>query len=67
MSGRKVNDMPSGKKDKVYYINQFVDCMIQFWKNGGSLVLMSENEHMTFQVNQFLKKVNFDWEKLNFQ
>ena len=66
MSGREVNDMPSGKKDAACYINQFVDCMIQFWKNGGSLVLMAENEPMTFQVNQFLKKEDFDGEKVEF-
>ena len=66
MSGREVNDMPSGKKDAACYINQFVDCMIQFWKNGGSLVLMAENEPMTFQVNQFLKKADFDGEKVEF-
>jgi hypothetical protein len=66
MSGREVNDMPSGKKDAACYINQFVDCMIQFWKNGGSLVLMAENEPMTFQVNQFLLKADFDGEKVPF-
>ena len=52
-----------GKKMQACYINQFVDCMIQFWKNGGSLVLMAENEPMTFQVNEFLKKVDFDGKK----
>ena len=66
MSGREINDMPSGKKDSACYINQFIDCMIQFWKNGGSLVLMAENEPMTFQVNEFLKKADFDGEKVNF-
>ena len=40
--------------------------MIQFWKNGGSLVLMAENEPMIFQVNQFLKKADFDGEKVEF-
>ena len=66
MSGREINDMPSGKKDAACYINQFIDCMIQFWKNGGSLVLMAENEPMTFQVNQFLKKAEFDGKKVEF-
>jgi hypothetical protein len=41
--------------------------MIQFWKNGGSLVLMGKNEPMTFQVNQFLEAVEFDGKKPEFR
>jgi hypothetical protein len=41
--------------------------MIQFWKNGGSLVLMAKNEPMTFQVNQFLEAVEFDGKKPEFR
>ena len=35
-------------------------------ENVGSLFLMAENEPMTFQVNQFLKKADFDGEKVEF-
>ena len=40
-------------------MEQFVDCAIQFWKNGGSLVLLGENDPYNFQVNLFLKKLKF--------
>ena len=41
--------------------------MIKFWQNGGSLVLLGENDPYNFQVNLFLKKLVFpDGAKLNF-
>ena len=55
MSGKEVNEMPSGKKDVACFVERFIDCMIQFGKNGSSLVLMAENEPMTFQVNELKK------------
>ena len=67
MSGREVNDMPSGKKDAACFIEQFIECIIQFWRNGGSLFLMAENEPMIFQVNEFLKKAEFEGKKVNFK
>ena len=67
MSGREVNDMPSGKENAACFVEQFTDCMVQFWKNGGSLVLMAENEPMTFQVNEFLTKAEFDGKKVSFK
>ena len=61
ISGQEVPDLPSNNGDEKapYYVEQFVDCAIQFWKNGGSLVLMGENDPHNFQVNLFLKKLVF--------
>ena len=36
-----------------YYVEQFIDFLIQFCKNGGCLVLMSENDPYNSQVNIF--------------
>ena len=70
ISGQEVPDLPSNNGDinAPYYVEQFVDCAIQFWKNGGSLVLMGENDPYNFQVNLFLKKLQFpDGKKPNFK
>ena len=65
ISGQEVPDLPSnnGDCDAPYYVEQFVDCAIQFWKNGGSLVLMGENDPHNFQVNLFLRKLVFPGDK----
>jgi len=65
ISGQEVPDLPSNNGDinAAYYVEQFVDCAIQFWKNGGSLVLMGENDPHNFQVNLFLKKLTFPGDK----
>ena len=56
VSGREIADLPSNNGDinAPFYVEQFVDCALQFWKNGGSLVLMGENDPHNFQVNLFL-------------
>jgi len=48
---------------QAYYVDEFVDCAIQFWQKGGSLVLMGENYIHNFQVNLFLKKLVFPGDK----
>ena len=61
VSGKEIPDLPSNNGDinAPYYVEQFVDCAIQFWKNGGSLVLLGENDPYTFQINLILKKLVF--------
>ena len=70
ISGREVPDLPSNNGDinAPYYVNQFVECAIQFWQNGGSLVLMGKNDPYNFQINLFLKKLVFpERKKLKFK
>ena len=57
---KEFSDLPTNNNDinVPYYVEQFIDCGIQFWKNRGSLVLIGENEPHNFQVN-FIKKNNF--------
>lgn len=42
-----------------YLVDQFIDCLIQFWNNGGSVVMFSEGDPLTFQTNLFLEKIVF--------
>ena len=39
--------------------DKFINVLIQFWKNGGSLILTSDNEPYLVEVNAFLEKVTF--------
>ena len=47
------------KADNPYLLGQFIDVLIKFWNNGGSLVFLAEGEPLTYQVNIFLQKVKF--------
>ena len=70
ISGKEIPDIPSnnGDSNAPYYVEQFVDCAIKFWKNGGSLVLLGEKDPYNFQVNLFLKKIVFpDGKKPDFK
>ena len=72
ISGKEVPEVPNynktGDPNDPFYVNQFVDCAIKFWQNGGSLVLMAENEPYTFQINLILKKLVFpDGKKVKFE
>ena len=69
ISGREIDELPSDNNDQyaAYYVDQFIDCSLQFWKNGGSIVLLAENEPYNFQANLFLKKAIFPGgKKVNF-
>ena len=44
-------------------IEEFINVLILFWKNGGALVFFAEGEPLNFQVNIFLDKIIFDNKK----
>ena len=48
-------------------VGQFIEVLIKFWKNGGALLFWSDNEPLVYEVNLFLKKVEFpgDYPKSN--
>ena len=69
ISGREIDELPTNNNDlhAASYVDQFISCSIQFWKNGGSIVLLAENEPYTFQANLFLKQIRFkDGKKVKF-
>ena len=45
-------------KDPVGVFN-FVKILERFWRNGGSLVLFTDNAPFTYEVNLFLQETNF--------
>ena len=46
----------------------FVKILERFWRNGGSLVLFTDNAPFTYEVNLFLQETNFpNGHKVNFK
>ena len=61
MCGPKIKDLP----DHSPYpglVEQFIDCLLIYWNNGGSVVLLCDNEPLYFQANMFLEKIRFKGE-----
>ena len=42
-----------------FLVEEFINILIEFWNNGGSLVFLAEGDQLNFQVNLFLEKVHF--------
>ena len=61
MCGHEKEDMPDKTKDPGF-VEQFIDCLILYWENGGSVVLFCDNEPLYFQANMFLEKIRFKGE-----
>ena len=40
-------------------VEEFINVLIEFWKNGGALVFMADGDPLNFQVNLFLEKIDF--------
>ena len=60
--GRKDGKMP-GNNDSgsngSNLINQFIDCVIQYWHLGGGVVFWTDNYPLTAEANIFLSKAKF--------
>ena len=41
--------------------NQFLEILIKFWRNGGAVVLFSDNSPYIVETNLFLSKINVDF------
>ena len=51
-----------------YLVEEFINVLIKFWINGGSLIFFAEGDPLNFQVNLFLEKVEFsNHKKPNFR
>lgn len=44
-----------------YNTNQFLEILIKFWRNGGAVVLFSDNSPFIVETNLFLSKINVDF------
>lgn len=62
INGRQYANLPgNGMKEDVgaYLIGEFIDCLLVFWKNGGSVVLWNDGSGLCYQTNLFLEKARF--------
>ena len=41
--------------------NQFLEILIRFWRNGGAVVLFSDNSPLIVETNLFLSMINVDF------
>ena len=63
LSGEPYADLPRNinnyfkKNTKTNLLGEFINVIIQFWKNGGGLGLFSDNAPFTFQTNLILEKL----------
>ncbi|EAY22716.1 hypothetical protein TVAG_476450 [Trichomonas vaginalis G3] len=66
--GRGENKKPDelNENGTSYLIDQFIDCLIQFHKHGGSLLISGDNNPLTYELNKFLEKVELDGIKPQF-
>jgi hypothetical protein len=61
MCGPDLNQLPDNS-EYAGLVEQFIDCLLLYWRNGGSVVLFCDNEPLYFQANMFLEKIRFDGE-----
>ena len=61
MFGPDINKLPDSSPCPGL-VEQFIDCLLLYWKNGGSVVLFCDNEPLCFQANMFLEKIKFKTE-----
>ncbi len=67
INGPQESRLPN-KKDNPNFISQFIDVLILFWNNGGSIVFLADGQPLTYQTNLFLKRAVFEnGKKANFQ
>ena len=61
LCGPEIDKLPD-KTNHPGLVKQFIDCLILYWQNGGSVVLFCDNEPLYFQANMFLENVKFKGE-----
>ena len=58
------NGMKLPFEGNINLINQFVECLEIFWKNGGALVWFCNNEPLLYELNIFLEHCKFPENKM---
>ena len=58
MCGPDINALPDNSKYPGL-VEQFIDCLLLYWENGGAVVLFCDNDPLYFQANMFLEKIRF--------
>ena len=66
ISGDGSGNLPEGGNPNL--VGQFINCLIQYWKCGGAVVLWCDNDPLFYETNLFLEKIDFpEKTKLRFQ
>ena len=61
MCGPGIKQLPDRSKYPGL-VEQFIDCLLLYWENGGGVVLFCDNDPLYFQANMFLEKIRFKGE-----
>ena len=61
MCGPEIKKLPDSSKYPGL-VEQFIDCLLLYWQNGGAVVLFCDNDPLYFQANIFLEKIRFQGE-----
>ena len=56
MCGPDINKLPDNSPYSGL-VDQFIDCLLLYWENGGSVVLFCSGDSFYFQANLFLEKI----------
>ena len=62
MCGPDINKLPDNSKYPGL-VEQFIDCLLLYWNNGGAIALFCDNDPLYFQANIFLEKIRFKGDK----
>ena len=46
-------------KNNPYLISQFIDVLIEYWKNEGNIFFLAEGSKLHYQLDLFLERANF--------
>ena len=61
MCGPDIDVLPDNSKYPGL-VEQFIDCLLLYWENGGAVVLFCDKDPLYFQANIFLQKIKFKGE-----
>ena len=65
INGPPYEDLPDGSKE-AFLQGQFLEVLKLFWEVGGSLIFLAEGWKLQYQINEFLKMLDFDGKKIDF-
>ena len=65
INGSPYEELPDGTKE-AFLLGQFLEVIKQFWEKGGALVFLAGGGKLQYQVNEFLKILDFDGKKIDF-
>ena len=65
INGPPYEELPDGTKE-AFLFGQFLEVIKLFWEKGGALVFLAGGGKLQYQINEFLKILDFDGKKVQF-